>query len=201
MTDPRLDLAGDAAFRAALPLHGAADPGNGGTTPGSFALAADLGGPRSFSSPDTPGMPAPSERTAWHFLPPGWRLEEHPEGCLGHGLAAHAGRPVRAAAPAGFAPVTQLEHARLGIVTPEMRRVAEREPHLTAEQVRDEVAAGRMIIPANTQSPAAQPRPDGDRPRQHAPRSTPTSAPRRCRRAPRRRSRSSAGPSAGAPTR
>ncbi|HEX5139003.1 MAG TPA: phosphomethylpyrimidine synthase ThiC [Planctomycetota bacterium] len=46
-------------------------------------------------------------------------------------------------------PVTQLEHARNGAVTPEMRRVAEREPHLTPEQVRDEVAAGRMIIPAN----------------------------------------------------
>jgi phosphomethylpyrimidine synthase len=35
------------------------------------------------------------------------------------------------------------------MVTPEMRRVAEREKHLRAEQVRDEVAAGRMIIPAN----------------------------------------------------
>ncbi|MCB9832842.1 MAG: phosphomethylpyrimidine synthase ThiC [Planctomycetes bacterium] len=52
-------------------------------------------------------------------------------------------------APAGFEPVTQLEFARLGLVTPEMRRVAEREPHLDAEQVRDEVAAGRMVIPAN----------------------------------------------------
>ena len=31
-----------------------------------------------------------------------------------------------------------------------MRRVAEREPHLTPEQVRDEVAAGRMVIPANS---------------------------------------------------
>ena len=30
-----------------------------------------------------------------------------------------------------------------------MRRVAEREPHLTAEEIRDEVAAGRMVIPAN----------------------------------------------------
>ena len=30
-----------------------------------------------------------------------------------------------------------------------MKRVALREPHLTAEQIRDEVAAGRMIIPAN----------------------------------------------------
>ena len=30
-----------------------------------------------------------------------------------------------------------------------MKRVAEREPHLTDKQVRDEVAAGRMVIPAN----------------------------------------------------
>ncbi|NOX55141.1 MAG: phosphomethylpyrimidine synthase ThiC [Planctomycetes bacterium] len=45
--------------------------------------------------------------------------------------------------------MTQLEFARLGVVTPEMHRVAEREGHLTPEQVRDEVAAGRMIIPAN----------------------------------------------------
>ncbi|MBA4120132.1 MAG: thiamine biosynthesis protein ThiC [Isosphaera sp.] len=45
--------------------------------------------------------------------------------------------------------MTQLEHARLGIVTPQMQRVAQREPHLTPAQVRDEVAAGRMVIPAN----------------------------------------------------
>jgi phosphomethylpyrimidine synthase len=36
------------------------------------------------------------------------------------------------------------------MITPAMRTVAEREPHLTAEQVRDEVAAGRLVIPANT---------------------------------------------------
>ena len=51
--------------------------------------------------------------------------------------------------PRASSPITQLEHARLGTVTPEMLRVAEREPHLTAEQVRDEIAAGRMVIPAN----------------------------------------------------
>ncbi|MEM7262721.1 MAG: phosphomethylpyrimidine synthase ThiC [Planctomycetota bacterium] len=51
----------------------------------------------------------------------------------------------------GRTPVTQLESARAGIVTPEMHRVAEREPHLTAEQIRDEIAAGRMIIPANVE--------------------------------------------------
>jgi phosphomethylpyrimidine synthase len=117
-----------------LPLRGATNPSThrDGTNPGSFANAPNLGGALTFSSPDTPGMPQPSEKTAWDFLPEGWRRAgEH------------------AVAPAGFTPVTQLEHARLGNITPEMRRVAEREPHLTAEQVRTEVAAGRMIVPAN----------------------------------------------------
>ena len=117
-----------------LPLRGAANPSSqrSGTSPGSFARAADLGGPLSFSSPDTPGMPAPSPKTAWDFLPSDWRRNG----------------PF-AVAPEGFEPVTQLEHARLGNITPEMRRVSEREPHLTPEQVRDEVAAGRLVIPAN----------------------------------------------------
>ncbi len=43
---------------------------------------------------------------------------------------------------------TQMALARRGTISPEMRRVAERE-HLTPELVRDEVARGRMIIPAN----------------------------------------------------
>ena len=106
--------------------------GKQGTTPGSFARAPQVGGPLSFSSPDTPGMPAPSEKTAWDFMPTDWKLENG-----------------KWSAPEGFTPVTQLEHARLGIITPQMERVAAREPHLTPEQVRDEVAAGRMVIPAN----------------------------------------------------
>src|SRR5262245_6936656 len=44
--------------------------------------------------------------------------------------------------------MTQLQAARKGIVTPEMRRVAEREC-ATPEFVRDEVARGRLVIPAN----------------------------------------------------
>jgi phosphomethylpyrimidine synthase len=44
---------------------------------------------------------------------------------------------------------TQLEQARIGIVTAEMKRVALREPHLSPEQILDEIAAGRMIVPAN----------------------------------------------------
>ena len=43
---------------------------------------------------------------------------------------------------------TQLESARAGQITPEMEFVAKRE-QLTPELVRDEVAAGRMVIPAN----------------------------------------------------
>jgi phosphomethylpyrimidine synthase len=45
--------------------------------------------------------------------------------------------------------MTQLEAARKGIVTPEMKFVATRE-ELDPELVRSEVARGRMVIPANT---------------------------------------------------
>ena len=44
--------------------------------------------------------------------------------------------------------MTQLEQARAGNVTPEMKFVAERE-NLDPELVREEVAVGRMVIPAN----------------------------------------------------
>ncbi|MBK6578090.1 MAG: phosphomethylpyrimidine synthase ThiC [Sandaracinaceae bacterium] len=117
-----------------LPLHGAHNPSSlsAGTTPGSFANAPNVGGALAYSSPDTPGMPQPSDKTAWDFMPADWTLVDG-----------------RWTPPAGFEPRTQLEFARLGEITPQMRRVAEREKHLTPEQVRDEVASGRMIIPAN----------------------------------------------------
>ncbi|HEY1777118.1 MAG TPA: phosphomethylpyrimidine synthase ThiC [Solirubrobacteraceae bacterium] len=51
---------------------------------------------------------------------------------------------------------TQMHIARRGSVSPEMRRVAERED-LSAEVVRDEVARGRMIIPANVDHRALDP--------------------------------------------
>jgi phosphomethylpyrimidine synthase len=44
--------------------------------------------------------------------------------------------------------MTQLEAARRGIITMEMHRVAQRE-NVTPEFVRDEVARGRLVIPAN----------------------------------------------------
>jgi len=147
-----------------LPLHGALNPGrdSAATTPGSFALAPDIGGALMFASPDTPGMPPPSPKTAWDFLPEGWAVDLAPA-TTSHepqsaGVSATSNTVVftdargvtrRIMFPKGFQPVTQLERARLGIITPEMDRVAERERHLSREQVRDEVAAGRMIIPAN----------------------------------------------------
>ena len=105
-----------------------------GTTPGSFANPPEIGGARSYSSPDTPGMPQPSEKSAWDFMPADWRrlpegkrLAEpsHPEHAPANAFAY--------AAPEGFEPITQLEHARLGLVTPEMRRVAERERGIVDE--------------------------------------------------------------------
>jgi phosphomethylpyrimidine synthase len=138
------------------------------TNPGSFAnraqLAPDARGALTFSSPDTPGMPAPSTKTAWNFLPPGWKVKRvaddapedtwNPAACF---VGSHPSVTFRTANgemwevgyPVGFEPITQLEHSRLGIITPQMRRVAEREGHLSPAQVRDEVAAGRMVIPAN----------------------------------------------------
>jgi len=44
--------------------------------------------------------------------------------------------------------MTQYEQARAGTITPQMARVAQREG-IDAETVRDELAAGRLVIPAN----------------------------------------------------
>lgn len=121
------------------------NPGNsaGVTTPGSFANPACIkpgsAGAATFSSPNAPGIPGLPTKTAWDFMPPEWVCTD-----LENYERADAWQ-----APEGFAPITQLENARLGNVTPQMQRVAERESHLTPEQVRDEVAAGRMVIPAN----------------------------------------------------
>ncbi|MCI6894638.1 MAG: phosphomethylpyrimidine synthase ThiC [Bacteroidales bacterium] len=63
--------------------------------------------------------------------------------------------------------ITQMAYAKAGIITPEMEYVAIREnmnnaelgieSHITPELVRDEVAAGRAIIPANINHPESEP--------------------------------------------
>ncbi|MFI8971908.1 phosphomethylpyrimidine synthase ThiC [Nocardia asteroides] len=58
--------------------------------------------------------------------------------------------------PAVDGPPTQLAWARQGIITSEMRFIAAREG-VSAELVRDEVAAGRAVIPANHKHPELEP--------------------------------------------
>lgn len=63
--------------------------------------------------------------------------------------------------------VTQMAYAKQGIITPEMEYVAIREnmnceelgikTHITPEFVREEVASGRAVIPANINHPEAEP--------------------------------------------
>src|SRR5436309_12214210 len=51
---------------------------------------------------------------------------------------------------------SQMHYARQGVITEEMHYVAQREK-LAADLVRDEVARGRMIIPANVNHPELEP--------------------------------------------
>src|SRR5947209_16291954 len=62
----------------------------------------------------------------------------------------------REQAPAGDDNFSQRHYARKGLITEEMLYVAEREK-LSPETVRDEVAVGRMIIPANINHPELEP--------------------------------------------
>ncbi|WP_017298920.1 phosphomethylpyrimidine synthase [Nodosilinea nodulosa] len=56
----------------------------------------------------------------------------------------------------GHANVSQMHYARQGMITEEMAHVAQRE-NLPADLIRDEVARGRMIIPANINHPNLEP--------------------------------------------
>ena len=64
--------------------------------------------------------------------------------------------PARRKVLRGRGIVTQMHYARKGIITPEMEFVALRE-NLAPEFVRDEVARGRAIIPANINHPEVEP--------------------------------------------
>ncbi|ARQ69793.1 phosphomethylpyrimidine synthase ThiC [Streptomyces marincola] len=56
----------------------------------------------------------------------------------------------------GTGDVTQLAYARRGVVTPEMEFVALRE-NVAPEFVRDEIAAGRAVLPVNVNHPESEP--------------------------------------------
>ena len=71
---------------------------------------------------------------------------------------AHGRQPLRACRTSGGGrrPVTQLHYARAGVITEEMRFAALREG-VRPEIVRDELAAGRAILPANVNHPESEP--------------------------------------------
>ncbi|MCM1346440.1 MAG: phosphomethylpyrimidine synthase ThiC [Bacteroides sp.] len=83
---------------------------------------------------------------------------------LDHLRFEHIRKPLRAKEGCG---VGQMYYAKQGIVTPEMEYVAIREnmncaalgidTHITPEFVRDEIAAGRAVLPANINHPEAEP--------------------------------------------
>jgi phosphomethylpyrimidine synthase len=136
-------------------------PGRNGSTPNEPVRLYDTSGP---SSVPTVGLP--SLRRPW--------ITSRGD------VVEYEGRPVnrrddgRAAlrregdGPAAFpldgrhpmrstgAPVTQLHYARRGDITPEMQFVATREG-VPGELVRDEIAAGRAILPANINHPESEP--------------------------------------------
>ncbi len=70
--------------------------------------------------------------------------------------AVFAGQGERKPLRAKDKPVTQLYYARQGLITPEMEYVAIREG-CTPEHVRDEIARGRAILPANVNHPESEP--------------------------------------------
>jgi phosphomethylpyrimidine synthase len=104
----------------------------------------DTSGPRGHDVRQ--GLPA--LRDAWIAARGG--VEEHRARSGTPGLPQP--RPVRR----GIGAVTQLHYARRGEITAEMAFVARREG-LPAQFVRDEVARGRAIIPANINHPELEP--------------------------------------------
>ena len=102
-----------AKVEAFLPSIQGSNPSSAeaGTTPGSFSAAPQIAAGRlgalTYSSLDTPGMPAPSEKTAWDFMPIDWTLKPGLESDYERAEAWHV--------PDDFEPVTQLENARRGV--------------------------------------------------------------------------------------
>ena len=79
-----------------------------------------------------------------------------PRGGLRNLDAVFPGRPRRPRRSRDGKPVTQLAYARRGEITPEMEYVAIRE-NVEPETVREEIAAGRAVLPANVNHPEIEP--------------------------------------------
>ncbi|MFB6713449.1 MULTISPECIES: phosphomethylpyrimidine synthase ThiC [unclassified Streptomyces] len=108
-----------------------------------------------------PGRPARPEDDGLKHTSPRMGsplLEQSRE--LGEGLrnldAVFPGRPRLPRRSRDGRPVTQLAYARRGEITPEMEYVAIRED-VEPEVVREEIAAGRAVLPANVNHPETEP--------------------------------------------
>ncbi|HVE24956.1 MAG TPA: phosphomethylpyrimidine synthase ThiC, partial [Sporichthya sp.] len=89
-------------------------------------------------------------------LDDGYKNDDRREAGLRNLDAVFTGRGERKPLKAKDKPVTQLYYARQGLITPEMEYVAIREG-CTPEHVRDEIARGRAILPANVNHPESEP--------------------------------------------
>lgn len=149
---------------------------NGRVEPNAPIHVYDCSGP--WGDPDFKGSAAsglPLLREPWILARGDVQAVHQPDGLHTSLPAASAKRVVRRALP-GRA-VTQMHYARQGIITPEMEFIAIREnlgrervaatraggaaggipDYITPEFVRDEVARGRAIIPANINHPELEP--------------------------------------------
>lgn len=102
--------------------------------------------------PEDDGLKHTSPRTG---SPLPERSRERGEG-LRNLDAVFPGRPRRPRRSRDSRPVTQLGYARRGEITPEMEYVAIRE-NVEPEVVREEIAAGRAVLPANVNHPEIEP--------------------------------------------
>ena len=136
-------------------------PTRDGTTPNEPVRLYDTSGPGSVPTVGLPGLRRPwitgrSDVAEYEGRPVNRRDDGRAavrrDGPAPEAFPVDGRRPLRAVG----APVTQLHYARAGEITPEMQFVATREG-VPAELVRDEIAAGRAILPANINHPETEP--------------------------------------------
>src|SRR5206468_7118635 len=114
-----------------------------------------LAATRHNGRPSTPNSPVQIYDTSGPYTDPHAQID------IQKGLPPLREKWIQARRAGGL--VTQLQLARAGIITPEMEFVAIREnqsresSHITPEFVRQEVARGRAIIPANVNHPESEP--------------------------------------------
>ena len=137
-------------------------PGPAGPVPNPPVRLYDTSGPGSEPVQGLPALRGPwiqdrGDVEAYEGRQPSRRDDGRAAVRRGRGeasLPASAARPILRAEPGRC--VTQMHYARRGEVTPEMEFVAVREG-LDPDFVRDEVARGRAIIPANVNHPESEP--------------------------------------------